>query len=207
MQAIIATLFLGLLLWAGPAGAQTEHALQVSVHRDVRPTLSRGGVEKIFERASKLMSRNSCDVKFKLDGQVTSFASAPSRINDSIALEAVHRVAAHIKVVQSINFCMGRYDPEGFIGCAWRPWGLPKTVIVTTQSVHIDLRHILWAHEFGHATGLQHRTNDGLALMTPCKLELFNRRISQDECGCFRRGLGGCPILGPDPDPSVSCAN
>lgn len=205
MQTVIAILCFGLLLCVAPASAQTEHSLTVRIHTDVRPTLTPRSVEEVFDRASKLMSCNSCNVKFKLNGPVQSFTSAPSRINDAADLEAVHGVAAHVKVVQSINFCMGRYSSDGWIGCAWRPSGLPKTVIVTVQSVLRDLRHILWTHEFGHTKGLQHRVDDGLALMTPCTLKLRHRRITENECHCFLMESGSCPITGPDPDPEICC--
>jgi len=202
MQVTAVTLCLGVLLWVEPASAEKEYPLKVAVHRDVRP-LTQKSIEKILAGASDLLKKNrgyKCDVKFTLDGSVETFASAPSLITDAASLEAVHSVPADVKVVQTIKFCKGRYDKDGFIGCAWRPEGRPKTVIVT-RLVAVDLRPILWAHEFGHVTGLQHRIDDNSALMTPCPQQLNTDRINRDECRCFLAGPGGCPM----PETDLKC--
>ena len=210
MKNIILIVCLGLVAWIRPATAEQDHALyslKVSIHKDVRP-LTREQVEEILERASSLLQKKSeetnatdnvpCDVTFKLDGPIGTFeTSAPKDINDADDLEAVQREPADVKVVDKINFCMGRHD--SFIGCSWRPEGrLPKTMIIA-RSVVVDLRHFLWAHEFGHTTGLQHRVDDPMALMTPCDMELSNGHISKNECSCFLKGQGGCPISEQSP--------
>ena len=134
---------LGLLFCFNPAPAiaQKEYSLKVSIHEAVRPTLDESEIRRILGRASDLLTRrNKCDVKFRLD-TFGRFSSAPDVINNESDLEAVHSVDAHVKIVKQINFCLGR---EGsFIGCAWRPEGRPKTVIVVRQLAR-DLRHILW---------------------------------------------------------------
>jgi hypothetical protein len=186
MQTIFVIICLGLLLRVEPASAQKEYLLKVSIHEEV-PPLTNGQVEQILERASKLLKhRNGCDVKFKLDGPIKTFASAPKDINNAYDLEAVHSVDADVKVVRKINFCKGR---PPFIGCAWRADG-PKTMIVTRRLRSIT--HILWAHEFGHTKGLQHRL-DRQALMTPCNIALSNVEINSEECRCLT-GPGGCAI-------------
>jgi hypothetical protein len=200
MQSIIliVCLGLGLLLYIEPAIAQKEYRLTVSAHEQVRPKLTEKIVNGILERASKLLTvRNQCGVTFKLNGPITSFApGTPNIISSEDDLEAVHREAADVKVVSTITFC----KKDGtFIGCAWRRYG-PKTVIVTQRLLAV--RHILWTHEFGHTTGLQHRADKGV-LMTPCDLALSNVVINQDECNCFLAGQGGCQI--PEPDPEVVC--
>jgi hypothetical protein len=74
--------------------------------------------------------------------------------------------------------------------------------MIVTQRVRV-IRPILWAHEFGHTTGLPHRAAPG-ALMTPCKLFVNNVKINRRECDCFLAGPGGCPI--PVPEPNIACA-
>jgi len=188
MRICNAVLLFTLLLWVDPAGAQKEYSLTVSIHKEVRP-LSEKSVEKIFARASDLLRRNGCDVKFKLDGPIQTFTSAPAHIKDASGLEAVHSVAADIKIVKKINFCVGKYDKVGFIGCSWRPERRPKTVIVTTGPRVGNLHHILWAHEFGHTTGLMHRIDENEeALMTPCDIQAFSRVVDEHECRHFLAG-------------------
>jgi hypothetical protein len=198
MRSIIAVLSLGLVLGVQPAAAQVEHALTISVHPNVRPRLTESNVEDILERASKLLKiRNGCNVGFKLKGPIKRFAQGtPENITNESELEKVHEEAADVKVVSSISFCKKDGD---FIGCAWRRQG-PKTIIVTQQMLVVQ--HILWTHEFGHTTGLQHRTG-AEALMTACNLNLTDVEITPKECDCFRAGPGGCNI--PEPNPEIKC--
>jgi hypothetical protein len=204
-----AILLLGLLSWINPASAQQEHQLTVSIHEEVRPTPTRQDVEKILEGASNLLKRNDsvvqndCDVTFKLK-ELKTFSSTPADITNAADLEAVHRVDADVKVVQTITFCKGETRPAGFLGCAWRPEGRPKTVIVANSAPR-DLRHIVWTHEFGHTTGLEHRQRDNSALldplMTACGLEAFTVGVNRNECGCFRSGPRTCRM----PDENLQC--
>jgi len=205
MQTIVLLACLALLLWVEPASAQKEYSLTVSIHQAVQPRLTEKVVEGILKRASKLLQKDpghldrpnnvKCNVTFKLDGPVRTFAlpSTPKAIQNEDQLEAVHRESADVKIVESINFCK-KYSSKGFIGCSWRRDG-PKTMIVTPS---LGIAHILWAHEFGHTAGLQHRVDDPAALMTPCDLFYDSVKINDDECGCFVGGPGYCSI--PDTD-------
>lgn len=189
---IIVFACLGLLFCVEPAIAQ--YSLKVSIHEAVRPKVDAREIETILERASNLLTtRNRCDVKFKLD-TVGTFASAPDVINDASDLEAVHSVDADVKIVRQINFCVGQKGT--FLGCAWRPEG--KKTMIVVRTVHRDLRHIVWAHEFGHTRGLRHRADRG-ALMTPCPLYFHNLKVNQNECDCFRSGPGACSTEAPNP--------
>ena len=192
MRVIVAVVCLGLLLWTGPAAAQNTrppntHLLTVSKHESIN--LTEPQVRNILERVSKLLKDNDCDVGFKLDGSIGKFApSTPKIINNADDLEAVHRESAHVKVVEKINFCKGRAG--NFLGCAWRPGGRPKTMIVT--KVEPTLSDIVWAHEFGHTTGLEHRRGAD-ALMTSGQLYYNTVEIKRPaECRCFRLGQGCC---------------
>jgi hypothetical protein len=208
MQTITVILCLGLLLWVEPASAQKVYSLKVRIHEDV-PRLTDEQVNETLDRASKLLKKNpghQCNVTFKLKGHVETFGGAPKDISGPDDLEAVHRVHADVKVVNTINFCIGQYRP--FWGCAWRPEG-PKTVIVIRGVradrpddviVGRDLRVLLWAHEFAHTKGLHHRIDVEQALMTPCEIEAFNTLITKDECTCIKKGPKGCPISAPAQD-------
>jgi hypothetical protein len=205
MQTTITIVCLAVLLWVGPASAQQVYSLKVSIHKDV-PPLTGDQVDQALDRASDLLKEpgNKCNITLKRNGPVQTFEfdSAPKNIRNLDDLEAVHRVPGDVKIVESIHFCMGRYDKRGFWGCSWRPDGLPKTVIVVRGMrpgpvVGRDTRYILWAHEFGHTKGLHHRVDDKRALMTPCDIERVTRSITTDECTCFQNGAAGCPIAPP----------
>jgi hypothetical protein len=156
----------------------------------VHPAPTPDKIEQVLQLASELLQdpRNGCGVGFTLKGQLGTFTSAPAVINNAADLEAVHRVPARVKIVQEINFCIGGQQ-NGLIGCSWRPYDRPKTMIVTTRMMGVGIEPVLFAHEFGHVTGLLHRTDaDGEALMTPCRLQAFNRLINKDECRHFVAG-------------------
>jgi hypothetical protein len=84
------------------------------------------------------------------DGAVGTYAG-PSAINSQADFNAVIAAPGYIKVVGSIGWC-GQFLP-GIIGCAPVP-GSSLTVVRFTSSMEGSL----WAHEFGHTTGLDHRS-------------------------------------------------
>ena len=191
-----AILLLSLLVWVEPASAQAESAsaqkvysLTVSIHAGVTSPLPPEKVEQILEKASDILrndNNQNCNVKFELKGPIHPFTSGSARITDASTLEAVHRVPADVKVVQRIDFCVGQ---PPFFGCAWRPERRRKTVIVTVDALGFPgLLPVVWAHEFGHTTGLPHRNDvEDLALMRPT-IKAFHTKINSDECRRFRAG-------------------
>jgi hypothetical protein len=228
---ILAILSLAVLMWVETASAQKTYSLSVSRHRDV-PALSEEKVRAILAAASRMLKKNSrhnddddvaCNVTFTLRGEVRTFASreTPKVVNRE-HIEQVHRVDSdaagdfHVKVVETINFCRPGLDGP-FQGCSFSPPDF-RSMIVVHPKIHKgpDGRtlsdfpdHLLWAHEFGHLTGLGHRRLTGsndperFALMTPCPLtELADLpatrvRVNRAECGCLLSGPGTCPLPGP----------
>jgi len=232
MQIILAVLCLALLMWAEPATAQKTYSVSVSVHRSL-PELTADQVKKFLADASKMLQKDSshaetdndakCNVTFELKGALTIFGSddTPAFVSRS-DLDALHRVRPgadadfHVKVVNKIvNFC--RFpNLTGFNGCAFPPNF--RSIIVVHPELHIDRLgrpletfpdHRLWAHEFGHLTGLGHR-DDLRALMTSCPLnEQFSEfpddaqvQVTRQECNCLQWGPGfgpngACAMPGP----------
>jgi hypothetical protein len=202
---------LALLVWIEPAGAQQVYSLKVSIHKDL-PKLTEDQIDDALDRASSLLKEpgNQCNVTLKRNGAIETFEfdSAPKNIRTPDDLEAVHRVPGDVKIVESIHYCMGKYDKVSWWGCSWRPEGLAKTVIVVRGMlpgpvVGRDRRYLLWAHEFGHTKGLHHRVDDERALLTPCAIKTTTRRITNDECTCFQNGPEGCKI--PPPAQEATC--
>jgi hypothetical protein len=229
-QIITAILSLALLMAVSPASAQKTYLVSVSRHSSL-PALTESDVKGILADASKMLQNVSCDVTFTLKGPVGTFGSpdTPASV-DEAHIDAVHLVDAnvvgvdfHVKVVKKItNFCRIRAD-SGFHGCAFPPQF--RSIIVEHPETHTNpaapsgpplrkgiLRdHLLWAHEFGHLTGLGHRIEPGVtgsagqphALMTPCDLTRFSRvsdasvQVRADECRCLLGGPGSCPL--PEP--------
>jgi hypothetical protein len=207
MRIIMAVLFLALLMWIDPASAQKTYSVSVSRHSDV--ALTEEQVNKILDGASKLLQKNpghKCNVSFTLQGSVRTFTSLDKVFGD-LDIDALHRVDAdvagvdfHVKVVKEIMFC--RDTPGNFRGCAYPPTYRSLIVVRPTKDTdgHDSFsEHVLWAHEFGHLTGLGHRKNRR-ALMKCGGITNVSVRVSRRECRCMLRGPGpGSCKLPPAP--------
>ena len=133
------------------------------------------------------------DVQTEWSSPNLRIARTPAVIRTEAQRDAVYRVDADIKVVGEIKFCRPDLGLDFFNGCAFpRSMGRKSMIVTHARAATVPLRSILWAHEFGHRTGLQHRA-DSDALMTSCP-NLFGHQVqvNEDECRCFRLGPGGC---------------
>jgi hypothetical protein len=214
MQVVFTSMVcLGLLIWVEPVSAQVTHELTVSHHPGI--ALSDGEVDEIIAEASTLLKKNSCNVTFKRKGSVQPFTTptTPQIITTETHRDAVHGETSDVKVVETIGFCRGG-GPHA--GCAWDPppgGNKPqrRSMIVEhrpeamrSRGDKVKVLGALWAHEFGHRTGLWHR-NELDALMTICSLTL-DQVVRQDkvdsrECACFLAGPGSCMT----PEPPARC--
>jgi hypothetical protein len=182
----------------------------------------------------------ACKITFALKGPVRNFSSPPAKVRMR-DLDAVHRIDSdvsdvdfHVQVVEKINeYCrfpdstISSTNPDGlgFAGCSFPPNF--RSIIVTHPATHTDPRnpsqnlaagtfpdHVLWAHEFGHLTGLGHRGGtDQNALMTACPLNVQfpanaveEVQVSQQDCDCLMSGPGfgqngSCPLGVPTQAP------
>lgn len=208
-------------LWTDPSSAQKIkiYPLTVSIHASVQPTLPQSEIEGILKVASDLLQHvgppydNNCKVGFRLQ-KLATFSDAPADITNDTQLEQVHEVPANVKVVRSISYCLGAtgVGTTGmYLGCAWRPNNLQKTMIVTAEGSYGNYGVVppepgvgptLWAHEFGHTTGLMHRfQSDNFNLMSPCAAAPYHQQINHEECGHFLAG----PKKPPYPGLSDAC--
>jgi hypothetical protein len=219
MRTLAAFVCLGLSLWLeayaqenAPAVYTLKVSADPSVLRKLTPTILKG----IVDGASNLLTDNKgyrCNVRFELAGEPAPFPDGtPKDIRNEKDLEAVHQVNTcgntphcfDVKVVATIKFCKKKSE-KNILGCAWRdPAKGPKTVIVTHNRNSNRIRDILWAHEFGHTTGLHDRV-DPNALMSHCALSFATVRINKDDCNCFREGPGNDLPECKKRDPNLEC--
>jgi hypothetical protein len=202
MKSTIALVCFALLVWVAPASAQSTYPLKISHHRSVE--VSRQAIDKILASASRMLKKApghvdrtdnvACRVTFSREGPLSVFASrhTPAVINTEADVDAVHSEPSDIKVVEEINFCKGMTGR--FAGCSWP--NERRSIIVTPGR----FRHLVWAHEFGHLTGLKHR-GEPRSLMTICPLAADQVQVSRHECDCFLSGMGTCMITPEPPAP------
>jgi len=220
MRMIMAILSSALLLLVDEACAQSTYSVSISRHASLKEPLGAKEIRNILKDASTMLQKNSesngdadvgCNVTFSLKGPIRTFGSAstPTDIVDEQHRDAVHKIDSnvagvdfHIKIVKEIPFCRpGLQGP--FDGCSF-PIHF-RSIIVVDPSEHKDSLptnvkypdHLLWAHEFGHLTGLPHR-HSKVALMTSCpvvKLLSASRvQVDKEECNCLLGGPGFCPL-------------
>jgi hypothetical protein len=213
MQIIVAALLsLALLIWTEPANAQATYSVSVSHHIGV-PPLSVTEVEGILAGASQLLVKPDhadtpddvkCGVTLELKGPIRTFASPDKVAYGDLHVLALHRVDsgvdAHvrIKVVEEIRYCRNKWGKAN--GCSY-PIDF-RSILVVHPRLHKDQNgqlmanypdHVLWAHEFGHLTGLGHRT-DRDALMKCGGVTSSSVRVKPDECRCLLGGPGTCRL-------------
>jgi len=194
------------------------YTFKISAAPSLLPKLNPKKIDKVLAAASRLLTtRNRCPVTFKLDYPNPIMPlpeGTPTQIGSEDQLEAVHRVTAcgstancyDVKIVERISFC--KTAKPGYVGCAWRHPGYGrKTVIMTYTASTAGIRHIAWAHEFGHTTGLQHRDDSSGALMTQCAMDGRTVQVTPDECNCFRAGPGNNLAECSKPDPNLTCSS
>jgi hypothetical protein len=230
MRIVASILSLAALMWVESATAQSTYSVSVSRHRDV-PDLTERQVKAILARASNMLRKDSthndddvsCDVTFTLKGRVGTFASPETPVVDENNIKAflnsnVPGADFHVKIVKEIKFCRPGLPAGSSAGCSFSPPDFRFMVLVHPK-LHKDAQghalsaypdHLLWAHEFGHLTGLGHRDDDELALMTRCPLNTqFSNvsdarvRVNAREC---RKLLAGPGAKAADPLPgNPSC--
>jgi hypothetical protein len=234
MQFIFAIVSLFLLIPVAAASAQNNertYSLSVSVHSSL-PTLSEDDVKKILRSASSMLQTKpapeddvACGVTFTLKGPIRTFASPVTPIVDRDNIAAVHAIDSdvdgadfHVKVVKEIDFCRPELTGK-FQGCSFSPPTFRSIIVVHPRlhrNAHNDLiatfpDHLLWAHEFGHLTGLGHRDDDPDALMTRCALDsqfsgASDRRVRVNADECTQHFLKGPGVPPPDVLPGApSC--
>jgi hypothetical protein len=146
--------------------------------------LNDADVDRILGDDSDVLQQNdgsgdvACGVAFSRNGNVTAFATGDGSIDTQAEFNEVNGLAGNVKVVNTITWC-GTLKPN-VIGCAPIP-GNSFVVVPFTPA----LEGILWAHEYGHTQGLNHRDDDPNAVMNGT-ITSNRRRVTADECTPFR---------------------
>ena len=164
-----------------PTPPGTVHNLVVLRHLTANIDDTR--VDTIFGEMGDILQTNdglgdiACDVGFTRNGTTGTFAVGNGIINSLADFNAVNNLPGNVKVVRQINWC-GNLQPN-VIGCA----PIPGTSMVVVR-FNAAQESVLWAHEFGHNRGLNHR-NVPDVVMNPV-IGLSHLRIDPTECAAYQ---------------------
>lgn len=170
----------------------------LSIGRHSMAVLSETDAGNIIALGSQVLAQ--CKATFRQQGPV-SVVGIPSTINSDADMAAACGsafvapeggfeplgVPRRVRVVNAINWC--GTAGAGIIGCAYTPG---QCMVVVRFSPPME--GILWAHEFGHSKGLQHRTDSVTAVMYP-SIGITHTVFTASECSAMRQ-LGFYPQHG-----------
>jgi hypothetical protein len=147
----------------------TIRTVQVTVQRHSTVALSDADADRILTDMGTILQSDdspadvATPVRFVRNGPIQVLPAAiPAAIQTQADLTALLNAGSGVKIVQAIRWCGG---PGGsIIGCA--PVGSP-TVNLAAVRFTANQEGLIWVHEYGHNTGLPHRTDDPRAVMFP----------------------------------------
>lgn len=149
-----------------PPAART---VSVPVYRHSSVSLTDSEADRILADMGNVLQESDgngdvpTSIRFVRSGAVQLLpAGIAGVIQTEGQFDALMEAPAGVKVVRAIQWCGG---PGGsIIGCAPLPSTRVNIAVVRFDS---SMEGQLWAHEFGHNCGLNHRTNDSRAVMYP----------------------------------------
>jgi hypothetical protein len=147
----------------------TLRTVQVTVQRHSTVALSEADADRILADMGTILQGDdspadvATPVRFVRNGRVQVLPeNIPGTIQTAADLTALLNAGSGVKIVQAIRWCGG---PGGsIIGCA--PVG-SSTVNLAAVRFTANQEGVIWVHEYGHNTGLGHRTDDPRAIMFP----------------------------------------
>ncbi|RBP46537.1 matrixin [Roseimicrobium gellanilyticum] len=118
----------------------------------------------------------TANIRFEQSGPIDT-VSSNGVVNSAEDFRALSRLGRNVVVVDAINYC-GGYIP-GVVGCA----PVPGSFMAVVR--YGSLEGMIWAHEFGHNCGLNHRDHS-TALMHP-QIGSAHKSLNQHERDKFEQ--------------------
>lgn len=168
-------------------GATHDHALDYANHVNVTNPMTDQRLDDCLDLATDRIGTADFDVDVACCNTLTragggaTFGTSNDGldvIDDSTELNAVlNGSVARVKVVRLINYCGG--PGSNIIGCAW----VGGNGIALVRRSNLGSEAVLWAHEYGHNTGLSHNS-DSRYIMHGVDYGT-NHAMSPSECDRF----------------------
>jgi len=159
-------------------------------HVDTDSKIADDRVDDLLASAGLVMATDStagslvdvaCCIQLQRVGAGVSFGSSGDGLDvittSSEISQVLSNTVARFKVVDSIQYCGG--PGSNIIGCGYAP----GDGIAVVRLSSLTSEGLLWAHEFGHNTGLGHNPSGGY-IMSP-SLGGGNTRLLGYECNSY----------------------
>ena len=166
---------------------QVVHELDIAVYAPVVSGVTNSVVDPILREMGRVLATRdspadeACDIAFERPRAIVTFPTGDGSINNTDELNAVFAVPGQVKVVPFIYWC-GRAIAA--LGCA----GIGgNSMIVSISMLEVGGGGVVWAHEFGHMAGLDHR--NGSVFLMDEGFDASQRTINVSECERFREPL------------------
>lgn len=195
---------IALSIFSFGASAQPAPAIHdLHISRSDRVDLADARADEILNEASLALQTDDdgtgsgllddvgCPVTLRRQGAITTFA-APRDLASRSDWNRLKGIPGSIKVVRNISWCAG--SAPRAIGCGSTPG---TSFVIERYTVERGVYEMkLWAHEFGHNTGLGHNTSNPRAIMGQGASKV-RREVNARECSSFLRGprRGGAAIM------------
>lgn len=164
-----------------------DSPLTYANHVDHQAKMTDSRLDSILQEASLRAGRDdftpdvACCITFSRSGSARSFGTAGDGLDeiddDSELMSVLNDPVSRLKVVRMINWCAG--PGTNIIGCSFTPGD--GIAVVRLSSMAFEA--VLWAHEYGHNTGLRHVTDTrGIMFGTN---NGTNNGLDQNECDFF----------------------
>ena len=173
-----------------PSAVIHDASITYANHPDIPSPMSDVRLDRILKNARGVAGHVDfaedvgCCVTLSRSGTARSFGSAGDGLDqvdtDVEANQVLGNGVARVKVVRTISWCGGA--GTNIAGCAYRPGGSMMVVRISSTEVG---EGVLWLHEYGHNTGLQHNTDSRFVMAASLNLNDPNDGITSGECAQY----------------------
>lgn len=159
---------------------------RLSIRRHNTLTFTDAQADQVLADATTVLRTNdgpgdvACNTGMARNGAVGAFTETDGNLNTNAEVQQVFGLAGNIKVVPTVDFCGATGFNTSIIGCGQTP----GASFITERFTPAAQEGILWAHEFGHNRGLNHRNDTSDAIMFP-SIGPNRQRINPGECGSY----------------------
>ncbi|MFN2452863.1 MAG: HEAT repeat domain-containing protein [Pyrinomonadaceae bacterium] len=155
--------------------------VDMTINRYHTANLSDADARTILANASEALTTDdgandvACPMDFQLQGTVTTFTTGDGSVDSQAEYNAVRGTGGRVHVVRDITYCGGAAPAA--IGCSDTPGSCMVVMRDSDEAV-------LWAHEYGHNTGLDDTEITGNVMNGT--ISGTNRSVSQGQCNSYR---------------------